>query len=109
MGQSPIDVFHSDKTEYDQKAAGYLEEEKKRLKLKEKADVLQQRKSFSGRIFALVLFYVLAVLAIIVLCGFDVLSISDAVLIALLSTTTANVVGLLVIVMKYFFPALAKV
>ncbi len=74
------------------------------LELREKEDMLSQRRDFAGRTFLLVSVYISLVLIIVVLCGFGALSISDAVL----STTIANVVGLLVIVMKYFFPALAK-
>lgn len=67
-----------------------------------------QRKNFATKIFWVVVVYIAAVLTILVFYGRSCLGFSDAVLITLLSTTTANVLSLLVIVFNYLFPNKGK-
>ena len=43
------------------------------------------------------------VLIVLALAGFGVLLLSDTVLIALLTTTTADVIGIFLVVVKYLF------
>ncbi len=57
--------------------------------------------SFIKGIFAAWLFIVLVIL---ILSGLRTLRISDAVMIALLTTTTINMISLMVILAKYYFP-----
>lgn len=64
----------------------------------------EQRKYFSTWIFGVVCAYLLIVLVLLYLTGFSLTRLSDTVLVALLTTTTANVIGLLVIVARYLFP-----
>lgn len=66
----------------------------------------EDRRKFSRRVFGLALGWLLLVLAIVVFNGFSLwsFSLSDQVLIALLTTTTANIIGTLVIVLNYLFP-----
>lgn len=61
------------------------------------------RKLHSGLIFLLVFIWLVAVLVIMFLVGNKTLFLSDQVLIALLSTTSVNVIGLLVIIANYLF------
>lgn len=64
----------------------------------------EQRKYFSTWIFGVVCAYLLIVLVLLYLTGFSLTRLSDTVLVALLTTTTVNVIGLLVIVARYLFP-----
>lgn len=63
----------------------------------------EARKLHSGLIFLLVFIWLITVLVIIILNGARVLNLSDKVIITLLSTTSINVIGLLVIVANYLF------
>lgn len=63
-----------------------------------------QRKEFAERIFSFVCLYMFAVFLILFLCGSPGrFSLSDTVLVTLLGTTTANVIGILIIVVTYLF------
>ena len=89
---------------------------------KEKADVIRQglenldyakdieaRDKYARRLFLLVVGWILAVFAIVLLQGFlghvdkQIFYLSDGVVIAFISGTTANVLGLLAIVVRYLF------
>ncbi len=61
------------------------------------------RKIFSHGLFILVAIYLVIVLTFVYFCGFKLTETSDTVLVTLLGTTTANVIGLFVIVAKYLF------
>lgn len=63
----------------------------------------KQRKVFAQCIFGLVCAYLLVVLVVIFFVGFGLMTLSDIVLNVLLTTTTANVIGIFVIVAKYLF------
>nr|DAJ19699.1 MAG TPA: hypothetical protein [Herelleviridae sp. ctsMP6] len=63
----------------------------------------EQRKVFALWIFGLVCVYLLVVLVVIFFVGFGLMTLSDIVLNVLLTTTTANVIGIFVIVAKYLF------
>lgn len=71
--------------------------------IKDRQQDREQRKTFSMCIFGFVCIYMAATLTVIFLTGACSLWLSDTVLITLLSTTTANVLGLFVIVAKYLF------
>ncbi len=64
-----------------------------------------QRKEFAERIFSFVSIYMLFVFLILFLSGTETTNfkLSDNVLITLLGTTTANVIGILIIVVTYLF------
>lgn len=63
-----------------------------------------QRKEFAERIFSFVSLYMFAVFFILFLSGGPgSFKLSDTVLVTLLGTTTANVIGTLIIVVKYLF------
>jgi len=63
----------------------------------------EERKKFSNRIFILLSCFIGATLLIILFSGTCLIDLSDAVLITLLSTTTANVIGIFMYVTKYLF------
>ena len=63
-----------------------------------------QRKEFAEKIFSFVCLYMFSVFFILFLCGSPGnFRLSNSVLITLLGTTTANVIGILIIVVKYLF------
>lgn len=64
---------------------------------------VEARKRYSNRIYLLTSFWLISVISILVFVGMKVLVLSDAVLIALLGTTTINVLGFFVIVIQYLF------
>lgn len=63
----------------------------------------EQRKQFSFWIFLFVCVYMVLALIILILSGCEVLEFSNGVIVALLTTTTANVIGLFAVVAKYLF------
>ena len=63
-----------------------------------------QRKEFAENIFKFTCYYMGFVIFIILLCGSpNSFNLSDTVLVTLLGTTTANVIGVLIIVVTYLF------
>lgn len=65
----------------------------------------QQRKDFAERIYSFAAIYMFGVFVILFLSGTETTNfkLSDNVLITLLGTTTANVIGILIIVVTYLF------
>jgi hypothetical protein len=61
------------------------------------------RRRYSYRIFLTTSFWLISVVAILIFVGLGWLKLSDSVLIALLGTTTVNVLGFFVIVIQYLF------
>lgn len=62
-----------------------------------------QRKEYADKIFFLVAFYLIFVYILIILSGVSFLEIDSSVLIAIVTTTTANVIALFTFVAKYLF------
>jgi len=87
------------------KEKDYLEGEKKRALLVGLLQDIQQRKEFGNKIYWLVVFWVIGILALLATQGFGAFefNLSDKVLITLIGGTTLNVLGIFVIVAKYFF------
>lgn len=79
--------------------------ERKRLQNQSLRDDIKARKKYADSIFQLVCCWLVVVLLLLcangLKCGF---SLSDGVLIAVISGTTANVLGLFLVVANYFFP-----
>ena len=63
----------------------------------------KQRGKFSIWIFGFMGAYMLCILVVLVVSGRGVLQLSDTVLVSLLTTTTADVIGIFIIVAKYLF------
>lgn len=72
-------------------------------KLKRLVDDNKARKSFSYWIFTVTVIWMFLVLMIVVQCGRQTIMLSDGVLIALITTTTANVFGFFYVVVNYLF------
>ena len=67
-----------------------------------------ERKKYATRIFVLVVFWLAVIVALLFCEGFvgphDGFELSEAVLIAVATTTTASVTAILVVVARYLFP-----
>lgn len=63
----------------------------------------EQRKIYSICLFVFTCFYMTATLVVVYLCGFSVMHLPNAILIALLTTTLAEVIGMFTFVAKYLF------
>jgi hypothetical protein len=80
-----------------------VEEAFSEAQLKRLLDDNKARKSFSIWIFVLTVLWMFLVLMIVVQCSRGVFRLSDGVLIALITTTTANVFGFFYVVVNYLF------
>jgi hypothetical protein len=80
-----------------------LEEEFSMAQLKRLLDDNKARKSFSQWIFAITVIWMFMVLVVVIQCSRNVFVLSDGVLIALITTTTANVFGFFYVVVNYLF------
>ena len=74
-----------------------------REELASKRQDREQRRDFALYIFIMMCTYLFVVLIVVILKGCTLLQISDIVMNVLLSTTTANVIGIFIIVAKYLF------
>lgn len=85
-----------------------LENDRLRAEVQNLEQDRAERKKYAGRIFWLVTAWLAGMICVVVLQGLvrlNLVSLSDNVLIALVTTTTGGVVGLLVLVVKYLFPS----
>ena len=84
-----------------------LELQKKKLKLEESRGNLGDRQKYARKIYFIVAAWIVAIFFLIVLQGFGQYThfkLSDSVLLAAIGSTTANVIGMLLIVLRYLFP-----
>ena len=63
----------------------------------------EQRKGFANKLFILLASFIAVTLLIIFLVGFGCMELNDAVLITMLSTMSANVIGIFIYVVMYLF------
>jgi hypothetical protein len=82
---------------------------KRELEIQSIKQTLTQRKNYARATFCLVCLWLTAVLVIAFFQGFGAggairFKLETGVMIALIATTTANIIAVLVIVMKYLFP-----
>ena len=117
--QLPIDIGSSSKIALRGEAAPLTEEEidfeiaRREQIIREKDLGIQQhkeehslRKLYLRCSFVFVVIFVGIVMLVLVLSSCNVLRLSDSVLITLLTTTTANVLGVLFISFKWLFPSI---
>ena len=81
------------------------EELEKAARLRSSLQDIAERKRYAFYIFCMVCVWLFSIITIIILVGANVLKISDAVQIALITSTTLNVITFFVIVTKYLFPS----
>lgn len=74
--------------------------------LENKRQNRNQRKSYGNKLFVFLCVYMGLVFLVLFFCGFSLFgfTLSDTVLIALITTTTANVIGIFAFVVHYLFP-----
>ncbi|MDR1130499.1 MAG: hypothetical protein LBK96_05915 [Prevotellaceae bacterium] len=63
----------------------------------------EERKRYANDIFKFLRLFLFIILLIVVLAGVGLLSLSDTVLIALLSSTAIEVIGIFAVVVRYLF------
>ena len=83
------------------------ETKKLRLKNRELNQNISERKRYADRVYWLVGTCLIALFALVLVQGWSVYTgfqIPDNVFIALITSATANVVGLFIVVVKYLFP-----
>lgn len=85
-------------------------EERERLRnqlmeadIKDRNQDRDQRRNFASKIFFFMCAYMAVALIIVFCCGFGWMHLSDAVLITLLTTTLADVIGIFSFVAKYLY------
>lgn len=84
--------------EYNQRKIARLNEEIEDIK-QDRA----QRKTFSTRIFTFMCSYLAVSMLIVFSCGYQWMLLSDTVIVTLITTTLANVIGVFTFVAKYLF------
>jgi hypothetical protein len=93
--------------EMQEKMLVQLEKQQELRKLTAEADKMVQdnqgRREFSRSIFRVTVAWMFLVLAVVCLCASSKWHLSDSVLIALITTTTATVIGIFIIVANYLF------
>lgn len=84
--------------------------EDSREELENKKQNRNQRKTYSNKLFVFLCVYMALVFVVLFFCGFSLFGfkLSDTVLVALITTTTANVIGIFAFVVRYFFHSKQK-
>ena len=80
-----------------------LDFEMKKYEIQEKIQNISERKKYAQWVFVFVASWLLNVALILIGCGYGLLHLSDTILSVLLTTTTIQICGFLVFVMKYLF------
>ena len=83
-----------------------FEYEHNKLILQEHQQTINLRTDFAKKIFWLVIGWVVAIFAILILQGFAMahFNLANSIILALIGSTTLNIVGLLYVVTHYLFP-----
>ena len=70
----------------------------------------EERKRFADKLFCMLVVFLFSVISIVIFCAIDriLFNLSDTVIVALLTTCSANVVGVFLVVVRYLFKASTK-
>lgn len=92
--------------EYTLEELDSIEKDKKLAELTGLKQDIAQRKDYAEKIFKLVCVWLLVVLILLILQGFNIrgFSLDEAVLLAVIGSTTINIIGLFYVVANYLFP-----
>jgi len=74
-----------------------------KAQLKGSEQDIGERKSYAQKIFVFLSVFTGIMLLIVILCGLKVLDLDELIVITLISTTSANVIGIFIYVAKYLF------
>ncbi len=80
------------------------DEEEKRIRLKGIQQDIDERKKYAKYVFLYLFLWSTALFVFIYLNGFDIINVSDKIIITLLTSTTIKVLGLAYLVINYLFP-----
>lgn len=82
-----------------------FQEQLQKARLRSFEQWIELKEKFSKQIFYLTIGWLIVVLAIVVFKGYELFGfdLSDNVIMTLIGSTTANILGLLVIILKYVF------
>ena len=102
------EAVNEEKKELEQERLHELEKQVLELKLlkaqiQKFEDDNESRREFSRNIFAVTVIWMFLVLVVVIQCASGKWHLPDPVLIALITTTTANVIGIFIIVANYLF------
>ena len=91
-----------------EREARNVEVDLKREELESHRQDRAERKKFANKIFRMLGFFLFIVLIIVICCAYQCIpfELSDTVIVTLLSTTTINVIGIFLVVVKYLFRAI---
>ena len=94
-----------DITSSEEDSAQRIAIEDRREDLENKRQNRNQRKSYGNKLFVFLCVYMILVFIVLFFCGFSLFgfTLSDTVLVALITTTTANVIGIFAFVVRYLF------
>ncbi len=83
----------------------HTENDIRKEELKGKIQDREQRKEFAVKIYHFLCFYLSAVLLLIILSATPLIKfeLTEGIIITLLTTTTANIIGIFILVVKYLF------
>lgn len=110
-GLSPHDIVNASAIDAEEeksldREAVELDNQRLRDELARAKEMHTERKDYTNRLFWLIVWWLVAVVLFMFLCGAcDGFLLSDKVLIAFITSTTISVLGLFVIVAKWLFPA----
>jgi uncharacterized membrane-anchored protein len=96
--------------EFSQLEEDYTARREETARIKQLEQNIEERKKYANRIFCLVCYWLVFVGVLVLLNGVQgcftwiPFRLSDAVLIALITTTTINVIGVFLFVVRYLFP-----
>lgn len=78
------------------------------LKFNERYDLHELRRTYTPYLFYMTVGWLGFVAALVTLNAFGLANLSDAVLVALITTTTANVIGMFLVAARWLFPSKNK-
>ncbi len=83
-----------------------IQRSQKRAELESYQQDTKERKKYAARIFSLTCLWVVGIYALLLLQGFQYrgFRLADSLVLAAIGSTTANIVGVFLIVTRYFFP-----
>jgi len=84
-----------------------IERDFKQAKLKSYIQDVGERKNYANKLYKLLVCFLISVFLILISCGIKPLCfcLSEKIIITLLATTSANVIGIFLFVVKYLFKA----
>ncbi|MEI6946614.1 hypothetical protein V9K67_05385 [Paraflavisolibacter sp. H34] len=100
--EAPVDA-KVNSTQSNAAEADYLDTAYKHAQVEKIKDDNIGRKRYAELIFAITVIWLFIILMIVIQCGKGTLRLSDAVLITLITTTTASVFGFFLLVVNYYF------